>query len=128
MEKFFLNITKKYPKITNFFLLFLVIILTFSLVRNLKKILSIQDQIEREKNRVVELKKESEELKREVEKITSDTHIEKQFRDKLGLAREGEYVVILPDEEVVRKLAPKFVFEEKTRPLENWRKWLLLFQ
>lgn len=128
MEPIFLYITKKYPKISKTVLILVAFLLSLSLLKNFRKTLDVQDQIERERRKVEDLKQENELLRKEVEKVTSDTHIEKQLRDKLGLAKEGEYVVVLPDDEIVKKLAPRLVFEEDTKPLENWRKWLLLFQ
>ena len=102
--------------------------LLLSLTKNFKKTLSVSSQIEKEREKVENLKKENESLRKQVEKVSSETHIEKQLRDKLGLAKEGEYVVVLPDDSVLKSLAPKIDEEESSSLLENWQKWLLLFQ
>ena len=39
----------------------------------------------------------------EFESELSDEFIEKQLRDKLGLAKKGEIILILPDEETLKK-------------------------
>ena len=62
-----------------------------------------------------------------MEKVQSDIYIEKQMRDKLGLAKEEEVVIIMPDEEILRKLAPTYPEEEQTLPDPNWKKWAQLF-
>ena len=72
--------------------------------------------------------------KQELEAISSGLDsmefVEQQARDKLGLAKLGETVVILPPEGELRKLAPREdeadeSFELEKRPI--WRQWLNLF-
>src|SRR3990170_4508136 len=79
--------------------------------------------------RVQEIKRMTKEkdLEKKLEEVKSDDYIEKQIRDKLGLAKEGEIVVVLPPPEVVRKLAPKIEEQEDTLPDPNWKKWFHLF-
>ena len=43
------------------------------------------------------------------------------------MAKEGEIVVILPDEHILRKLAPDREIEEEVLPDPNWKKWMKLF-
>ncbi|MDP3994252.1 MAG: hypothetical protein Q8P91_00270, partial [bacterium] len=54
-------------------------------------------------------------------------YIEKQLRDKLGLSKEGETIVVLPDADTLRKLVPPIPGEEEILPDPNWKKWLKLF-
>ncbi len=116
--------TRKYY---GFFAFFLVVILGFSFFRNLTKSFQAQRKIQEEERRVEALKRENERLKRESEKVMSGVYIEKQLRDRLGLAKEGEYVVVLPDEETLKRLAPKIEEEEEILPEPNWKKWYKLF-
>jgi hypothetical protein len=41
--------------------------------------------------------------------------------------KEGEVIVVLPDEDILRKLAPLLPTEENTLPEPNWKKWEKLF-
>jgi phosphoglycerate-specific signal transduction histidine kinase len=84
-------------------------------------------KIEKEKEKIEKLKKEKEELQKDVEMARSEEFIEKQLRDNLGLAKEGEIVVILPDYETVKKFAPGIEEEEDLLPEPNWKKWVNLF-
>lgn len=104
-----------------------LLILFISFFRNLTKSMQIQKRIENEEKKVEELKKENEELRAEREKVLSDVYIEKQIRDKLGLAKEGEYIVVLPEEEILRKLVPKQEEEKEILPDPNWKKWVNFF-
>lgn len=115
---------KGYTRLIALVLTFLLIV---SLVRNIKKTLEAEGRIEKKQERVEELKAENEELKRRLESVTSDEFIERQLREKLGLVKEDEIIVVLPDEETLRALIPEPQEEEDTLPKPNWQKWLALF-
>jgi len=64
--------------------------------------------------------------KEQLEYVKSAEFLEKEAREKLGLAREGEVVVILPEnvEELISANQPQ-ISENQEEP--NWKKWLKLF-
>ena len=66
-------------------------------------------------------------MQEKLDKVQSEEFIEKQLRDILGMVREGEIVIILPEDDIVRSFAPKFEKEEEVLPDPNWKKWLKLF-
>ena len=107
--------------------LFVVIILGFSIMRNIGKVAAIRDEVEKEKMAVAKLKRENDDLAKKVESIQGVEFMEAQLRNKLGLAKPGETVVILPDRETLIKLAPRTDLEEETLPDPNWKKWIKLF-
>ncbi len=107
--------------------LFLGFLFLLSLVRNVSKIADAEKRISRARERVENLKKENEETERRLAEVRGEEYIEKQLRDKLGLAKEGEIVVVLPDEEILRKIAPGIPEEEDVLPDPTWKKWLKLF-
>lgn len=111
----------------NLAIIFIPLLLTVSLFRNVQRVNKAKERIKEAEEELVELEKEKEELEVRLEFVQSDQFIEKQLRDNLGLAKEGEVVVVLPDEEILRKLAPKHVEEEETLPDPNWKKWYKLF-
>lgn len=63
------------------------------------------------------------ELQEELKEATSPSFIEKQARDKLGLVREGETVVLL-DKTKIRNMG-----NEPTKPtgVSSWKQWWGLF-
>ncbi len=73
------------------------------------------------------LKKENEELQKRLTETQSPVYIERELRDKLGLAKRGEVVVVLPDAEILKRLAPKSSEEEDFLPDPTWKKWAKLF-
>jgi len=123
----FEGIKKTLEKFTGYIALGIVVLLIFSLFASISKIREVNTKIAKEKKVLEELKKDNENLQKNLEKAQSEEFIEKQLRDKLGMAREGEIVVILPDPETVKKFAPSFDIEEESIPDPNWKKWLKLF-
>lgn len=103
------------------------IILVFLLVRNIFYLSASTDRIRRAAEKVEQLKQENERLKKQKERVESQEFLEREAREKLGLAREEETVVILPDEEFLRSLAPEIEEDGLPAELPNWKLWLRLF-
>lgn len=103
-----------------------VVIITF--IQNAIKVNSAQSKLTDAKTRLEKVKKEQLELKSELENVQSSFYKEKQARDVLGLAKKREIVLVLPDEETLRRLSPRRT-EEQTEaiPAPNWKKWYNLF-
>lgn len=111
---------------------FVLVLLAFaamggSIYRTSMRIKNVQNIIEKEEEEVLKLEEEKKELERRIQKVKDVDYIERQLRDKLGLAKGGEVVLIMPSDEVLRSLSPKLDEEEDVLPLPNWRKWLNLF-
>lgn len=121
------KIKNKLKVYLNYVILFIVISLFFSLLRNVSRIKRTNLRVKEAEERVGKLWEENQKLEVKLEEVQSVQFVEKQIRDKLGLAKEGEVVVVLPDDEILRKLAPKYEEEEAELPDPNWRKWMQLF-
>ena len=126
-DKLIEKIKNKIPQISKYLIYIMFILLSVSIYRNVSKIGSIYKIIAEKEVDVEKLEEENKELEKKVEEVTSDDYIEKQIRDKLGLVKEGEIVLVLPEPEVLRKYAPKIEEEEETLPDPNWKKWMKLF-
>lgn len=125
--KFKAHLFKILGKFSSYLLIVFTVLLAFSLIKNITNITKANDRIVSKEKKVEGLRRENYDLEKKLTSVKSEEFIEKQLRDKLGLAREGEIVVILPDEETLRKLAPKYAEEEEELPPPNWKKWLKLF-
>jgi cell division protein FtsB len=97
------------------------------LVRNISKARRVHEEIREKQEKVDKLKTENEKFKKRLEEVTSDEYIEKQLRDSLGLAKEGETIVVLPDKETLKNLVPHIEEEEDVLPDPNWKRWVKLF-
>ncbi len=105
----------------------MLIVLGFSVIQNANKVIATRRDIETEREKVTKMKEVNASLEKSIAEAQSAIFIEKQVRDRLGLAKAGESIVILPDVETVRKLAPKIASEESVLPDPNWKKWEKLF-
>ena len=107
--------------------LLISLLLLASLYNSYKRMKTASNKVYEVEDRVERLKSENQKLKEEAEVLKSEEYKERELRDKLGLAKEGEAIVVLPEEEVLRKLAPKVKVAEGRLPEPNWKKWFYLF-
>jgi cell division protein FtsB len=105
----------------------LIILLSLSVFKNIGRNIQISSQIQAEKAKLAKIQSENNKLQEELAQAQSPDFIEKQVRNKLGLAKEGEAIVVLPDAEILRKLAPQMPVEVDSLPDPNWVKWKKLF-
>ena len=105
----------------------LAVILLISTVRNIERVISIRNDVEKERQKVAKMEADNTTLQAQIAQAQGSDFIEKQIRDKLGLVKPGEAIVVLPDDNILRKLAPQVIEEEETLPDPNWKKWEKLF-
>ncbi len=74
-----------------------------------------------------QLEKEQAELLKLKEQVDSPQFAEHEAREKLGLAKPGELVVVLPSEDILRKLAPDYDHEEYIQESPISERWVRLF-
>jgi cell division protein FtsL len=112
-------------KILNIFTIIFLCYFTFSLVRSIISTYGVSNKVLEAEKQLVEVKKKNEILKRQLETVQTDEYIEKEAREKLGMAREGDTILIMP------KVTPQAQSEEvqivSGKSLANWEKWLQLF-
>jgi len=127
MKKVIERVKSKAKKVLGWTTWILVLLLLISTVKNVRKVADINSAVQKEKDKMEKMKQENAQLEAQIAQIQGDAYIEKQIRDKLGLAKPGEAIVILPDREIIKKLAPQMPVEEETLPDPNWKKWIKLF-
>lgn len=121
------QIKSKFNWLTRIGILILIILVINSLIQGILAVKRSNDKIEEEKRKVAEEQARNDELKKQLQEVNSQSFTEQVARDKLGLAKPGETVLVLPDKEVLKKLAPRLEEEQDTLPDPNWKKWLKLF-
>lgn len=120
------------PKIVNIMglvasvVLFLILISSF--IKSVKRIRIGDSVIEKTKVKIEKVEAENLKLAEQLKIIQSDEYLEKQLRDKMGLAKEGEIILVLPEADIVRKLSPQIPIDEEIKPKPNWQKWLEMFK
>ncbi len=114
-------------KIMTLFLVIAVILFITSLMQTSMKIRKMNKEVASRENQLERLKKEEEELKKKYGEITSSDYMEKQLRDQLNLAKENEIILILPEDEILKKLVPPDAEEVAYDMRPNWKKWAEVF-
>lgn len=114
-------------KIVGYLGIFLTIIFSISLARGVSRVRLVKDEIAKRQAEVAKMERDNEILKEELAKVQSPQYIEKEIRNKLGLVKTGEIIVVLPEPEVVKSLAPTIPEDDIAPPDPNWKRWLRLF-
>jgi cell division protein FtsB len=127
MGEYILGIKEKVGRYSNLLVILFALFLVLSLFRNVNRINKARERIEEKNVDVQELAEDNEELRRRIEEIESTEYIERQIRDNLGMVKEGEVVIILPEDDVLKALAPEMFVEIEDTPQANWEKWKDLF-
>ncbi len=112
---------KLIPGLIIIFSLYLIV----SLSREIFDLVQKEKIIGKEQLKLEQLKVETQVFKEQLDYVQSGEFVEKEAREKLGMTREGETVVILPEdfEEMVEQS------QGAVDPAEipNWKQWLGLF-
>lgn len=83
------------------------------------------DRLKEVTDNLQSLEVKNKELREKLEEVKKPEFIETQARDKLGLVKEGETLVIIPQEKIDEVLGMTKKIEEIKLP--NWQGWLKLF-
>lgn len=103
-------------------------ILISSLFKSVARIKVGNAVIDKTKAKIEKSEAENQKLADQLKITESEEFMEKQLRDKLGLAKEGEIILVLPEPEIVKKLSPQIPIEEEIKPKSNLQKWMELFK
>ena len=110
----------------NLFLVLAIIVGIILVVNSIKKLLTFRtttQKVAEAQNRLEALREENKKLKEQLEYTKSEEFREREIRDKLGLVKEGEAIVVLPKEnDENSKLETR-----NSKPRPNWQKWWNLF-
>ena len=81
------------------------------------------DRLTTTQNKLKDVQKINEDLKKQIAYQSSDFYVEKEAREKLNLAKSGERVVVIPG--LAEPEQPSEPIPSK--PVPNWQKWYSLF-
>lgn len=99
------------------------LVISFSLAKNLYAAFGSSKYLEQAQAKLDRLRAENEALLRENALAKDPSFIEREARERLGLVKPGEVVVILPDKEATSPAT-----DEPTTPARPvWQQWLGLF-
>lgn len=108
-------------RIFKILVLALGLFLIVSLVQQTLSLWRAEERIGIAQRKVEEAKQKNEELAGKLKYVQSEEFIEKEARDKLGMGKEGETIVVVP-KDVIEKEVEKAQKEEPEK-VPNWRLW-----
>ena len=107
-------------------IIFLVsIFITYNLLNQIFNALKSEERLSLAAEALYKLEVKNKQLKQRLGEISSREFIEEQARNKLGLGKKGETMVIIPDEKLKEVLGASESASEKRLP--NWLGWWRLF-
>ncbi len=124
----YVNSNKIWGVLARYGLPLLAVFVLISLVRNMSLLILARQRLTEAQTHLEDQKKTVEATKEQLERVENTQYQETVIRDKLGLAKEGEYVFVLPDDETLKNLSPRVERKKEYQlPDPNWKKWLKLF-
>lgn len=105
-------------------ILAICLFLSFGLLRTIIEGVQKNGIVSERKRQLAEVQAENQRLKQEIAFADSPEFLERVARDKLGLAKEGETVVLMSSPAAVRALRPA---TEPEADAPSWRLWWKLF-
>lgn len=105
-------------------IILLALLIAYNLLSQITNAVKSSDRLSEAVERVYRLEVENRQLKTKLAQIQSAQFIEEQARNKLGLSKVGETIVIIPDEKLRQVLGAT----QSTQPrLPNWLGWWKMF-
>lgn len=102
--------------------LLVIVILAFNSFQKIAAFRGTSNLVSEEEQKLAKIKQENEALKQELAYKQSDKFKEEEIRNKLGMAKEGEEVVVIPNQDQSQDQVT-----DTKREVPNWKKWQLLF-
>ena len=112
-------------KITLLLIIALIVFFSYNLVLQITSTLKSGDKLQIATEEIHLLEIENQNLRKKLFEAKSPFFLEKIARDKLGFAKEGETIVIIPDKKVNEILGASQSAQEVRLP--NWLGWFRLF-
>lgn len=102
-----------------------VLVIAYNLVIQITTTMKSGERLSSQAEIVYKLEAKNRELKKKLTQIQSSEFIEEQARDKLGLAKPGETVIIIPEDKL-KSVMGGTVSAQQLR-LPNWLGWWRVF-
>lgn len=121
------------PKVYLIIIVRLVIIAVFllfvwSLIRNLREMLKLDERLIKARQEIAQLENQQTKLSQDLTLIETGAFDEQQIRNKLGLVKPGEIVVLIPDDKIASStIQPVETLKATPTNKKVWLQWLQLF-
>lgn len=114
-------------KVANWTIIIIGLILIVSLSRSIIELSRKGGVIDEAQERVDKAEAENANLREKFREVKRPEYIEKVAREKLGLGKDGEVVVVLPKGEKTQNVEYSIENRERDEQKAVWRQWVDLF-
>jgi cell division protein FtsB len=84
--------------------------------------------VEKERERLIQLEKKNNELTKKLEMVQTTAFVEKEARERLGMAKEGDTVIIMDDSSTLPSgKSGMTITNTSSGQLPNWKRWWQVF-
>ncbi len=111
-------------KITLGVIILVILVIVYNLVIQIMEAVKSGERLSQSADVVYKLEAKNRELKKQLSQTQSLDFIEEAVRNKLGFARKGEIIVIIPEEKLRLVLGAS---QSAVVRLPNWLGWLKVF-
>ncbi|MDO8573570.1 MAG: septum formation initiator family protein [Candidatus Daviesbacteria bacterium] len=111
-------------KIAAVFILLIIGLFSYSLITRTTEAVKSGERLSKSADLVYKLEAQNKQLKKKLTEIKSPDYIEEAIRNKLGFARKGETIVVIPEEKLKLVLGAS---QSAQIRLPNWLGWLKVF-
>ncbi len=119
------NLENMLRKVIYIAVILVVLLIAYNLVVQITQAIKSGERLSEATDKVYKLQVQNKELKKKLSDIQSSDFIESQARDKLGLSKKGETLVIIPEQ--ILNLVLGASSSAQTTRLPNWLGWLKVF-
>lgn len=105
-------------------LIIAILIFAYNLVMQTMEAIKSGERLSESAEVVYKLEVKNRELKKKLTEVQSQEYIEEQVRNKLGLSKKGETVVVIPEDKLKLVLGAS---QSAAIRLPNWLGWLKVF-
>lgn len=103
----------------------IALIFVYNLLNQITSTLKSGDRLSVETEKLHQLEIKNRQLTQKLFEVKTPEFLERQARDKLGLTKEDETLIIIPDEKIQSVMQAQIQKQEEKLP--NWQGWLRLF-
>ncbi len=100
------------------------LVIGYNLVAQITSALTSEERLSAQAEAVYKLEAQNKQLQAQLKKVTSPEFVETQARNKLGMGKPGETVVIIPEERLKQIMGTS---QSAVPRLPNWQGWLKVF-
>ena len=106
--------------------IFVSIFMIISLSRSVVDLWQRRSIVKQEQERLRRIEQKHEELTQKFKTVLSPVFVEKEARERLGMAKEGDTIILMGD--VSQKDESQPSFPQSATPQEsNWKRWWMVF-